>query len=123
MAVITQADLRAALNGLADLEPDEIAEKVKHLIGKEKAVCGHPQQCAIALYLEKSIGVQRPWQVHVGSYTAELFNYDDSESFHLDLPAAVEDFIHKFDKGGYPELTEPESLAKVLRRVVASPTG
>lgn len=112
----TEAELKAVLDGLGNLTPDGIADRVAATVGTGKAECQNPQGCAVALYVAKVLDVQAPWYIEIGTWGSYLIDDRDGVELYVENPESVSKFIGQFDKGFYPSLVTPDSLAKVLER-------
>lgn len=105
---VTKEQLAAVINPLGDLEPDEIAAKIKAEVGPHTAICKEPEKCALALYIEKKLGLPALGMVaSVGCYSTCVVPTDlrsELEIVKAWHPESVDEFIRMFDQHQYPEL-------------------
>lgn len=90
----------------------QVYDMVRDELGGDKAACGDPSSCAIALYLSKRLKLEEPYFLSVGIPTVGIYRHDewpDNGYVEASLPTGVQQFIVAFDAGAYPDITSSAS--------------
>lgn len=123
--------IRDAFDGL---EADQVADVVRNELNGEKAVCGNPHSCAIALFVAKRLNLDPDkYSISQGLPGTYIYDLEGEKAYKkaiqvgapwtvqdelltamkaasVMMPEGVASFISRFDAGLYPDLATEDSL-------------
>jgi hypothetical protein len=106
---MSTVDIRIAAGRALDqlgLTADDVADRLRALGIKGEPKCEN--HCALAVHLGQLDGVA---DVDVLETFALIYQHGQAKSITVDLPEAVQVFVHRFDDGVYLDLIQVDTAA------------